>query len=82
MTDIHLDWRITNHKERDMDYNEINFNKQNRRPVTDTTYQIAAEEWNALGDEIERQGDVIEILEEGGGLEFITNAEIQAILNQ
>lgn len=81
MTDIHLGWRITNHKERDMDYNEINFNKQNRRPVTDTTYQIAAEEWNALGGEIERQGDVIEILEEGGGLEFMTNAEIQAILN-
>lgn len=65
-----------------MNYNEINFNKQNRRPVTDTTYQIAAEEWNALGDEIERQGDVIEILEEGGDLEFMTNAEIQAILNQ
>lgn len=77
-----MDWRITNHKERDMDYNEINFNKQNRRPVTDTTYQIAAEEWNALGGEIDRQGDVIEILEEGGGIEFMTNAEIQTILNQ
>lgn len=38
-----------------MDYKEINFHKVNRRPVTDTTYQIDAEEWNALGAEIERQ---------------------------
>lgn len=35
-----------------MNYNEINFHKQNRRPVTDTTYQIAAEEWNAIGAEL------------------------------
>ncbi len=35
-----------------MKFEQINFNKRNRRPVTETTYQIAAEEWNALGEEI------------------------------
>ena len=35
-----------------MDFYEINFNKKNRRPITETTYQIDAAEWNALGAKI------------------------------
>ena len=41
-----------------MNYKEINFNKKNRRPVTDTTYQIDANEWNALGAEVDRIGAI------------------------
>lgn len=35
-----------------MDFYEINFNKKNRRPITETTYQIDAAEWNALGKKV------------------------------
>lgn len=35
-----------------MDFYEINFNKKNRRPITETTYQIDASEWNALGKKV------------------------------
>lgn len=68
-----------------MQYNEINFHKINRRPVTDTTYQIAAEEWNALGAEV---SDHKAQLESGGGggsggscsCEELTAEEIDALL--
>ena len=43
-----------------MNYDEINFHKINRRPVTDTTYQIAAEEWNALGAKVSEMDEAIE----------------------
>lgn len=35
-----------------MDFEKINFNKKNRRPITETTYQIDAAEWNALGAKV------------------------------
>lgn len=62
-----------------MQYNEINFHKINRRPVTDTTYQIAAEEWNALGAEV---SDHKAQLESGGSCscEELTAEEIDALL--
>ena len=44
-----------------MNFSEINFKKRNRRPVTETTYQIDANEWNALGKEVSRLGDVMEL---------------------
>lgn len=44
-----------------MDFYEINFNKKNRRPITETTYQIDAAEWNALGNKVK------EIALNGGG---------------
>ena len=59
-----------------MNFNEINFNKKNRRPVTDTMYQIDAAEWNALGAEVSR------IAESGGGsapFETLTDAEVRNI---
>ena len=45
-----------------MNFNEINFNKKNRRPITETTYQIDAAEWNALGAKVK------EIEASGGGV--------------
>lgn len=48
-----------------MNFNDINFNKKNRRPITETTYQIDAAEWNALGAKIK------EIEVGGGGSGFI-----------
>ena len=61
-----------------MNYNEINFNKKNRRPVTDTTYQIDAAEWNALGAEVTR------LASQGGSgsslpYETLTDAEVKNI---
>ena len=51
-----------------MNFAEINFNKKNRRPVTETTYQIDADEWNALGSEVIRLGS------QGGGSNIVIEA--------
>lgn len=66
-----------------MNFEEINFHKINRRPVTDNTYQTAAEEWNALGAEIQRHRarlNNIENIQSGGQgdlSEFVTDAEME-----
>lgn len=66
-----------------MNYNEINFHKINRRPVTDNTYQIAAEEWNAIGDELARHRarlNHIENIQNGGQGDlsgFVTDEELE-----
>ena len=64
-----------------MKYNEINFHKRNRRPVTDTTYQIDAEEWNAIGTEMSRQQARLNQLDPSGALpddaQHVTDAEFE-----
>lgn len=66
-----------------MNYNEINFHKINRRPVTDNTYQIAAEEWNAIGDELANHRarlNHIENIQNGGQGDlsgFVTDEELE-----
>jgi len=61
-----------------MDYNEINFHKINRRPVTDTTYQIAAEEWNALGTEVSEHKDMLDTI---GDLQEVSELTYQDIID-
>lgn len=64
-----------------MNYNEINFSKINRRPVTDTTYQIAAEEWNALGAKVSDLDEAIENIGTVVGMTEATDSEIIALFN-
>ena len=43
-----------------MDFQRLQFNKKDRYPVTDTSTQISALEWNALGQKV-RELDGIRI---------------------
>lgn len=54
-----------------MDFYEINFNKKNRRPITETTYQIDAAEWNALGKKVRDIHDMIT-----DGIDFISSLSV------
>ncbi len=64
-----------------MNYDEINFHKINRRPVTDTTYQIAAEEWNALGAKVSEMDEAIEDIGTVVSMTEATDSEIIALFN-
>lgn len=64
-----------------MDYNEINFHKINRRPVTDTSYQLAAEEWNALGAKINEHQEALDNIGTITGMTECTDAEIASLFN-
>lgn len=44
-----------------MEFDNLQFNKRDRHPVTDSETQISAEEWNALGKKVR------EISLNGGG---------------
>jgi hypothetical protein len=64
-----------------MKFEQINFQKKNRRPVTETTYQIDAGEWNALGMEIRRHLARLNAIDpEGiapGDAVYVTDKDIQ-----
>ena len=64
-----------------MDYNEINFHEINRRPVTDTTYQIAAEEWNALGAKVSEHEEELENIGSVTGMIEATDEEVLALFD-
>lgn len=64
-----------------MDFEQINFHKINRRPVTDNTYQIAAEEWNALGAKVSEMDEAIEDIGTVVSMTEATDSEIIALFN-